>query len=56
MSVYNVAFRGGMPFGSLAVGLLSVRFTAPAVLAVNGVLLSLLGVWFLLVQRRVAAL
>ena len=56
MSVYNVAFRGGMPFGSLAVGLLSVRFTAPVVLAVNGVLLSLLGVWFLLVQRRVAAL
>ena len=56
MSVYNVAFRGGMPFGSLAVGLLSVRFSAPAVLAVNGVLLSLLGLWFLLVQRRVAAL
>jgi predicted MFS family arabinose efflux permease len=56
MSVYNVAFRGGMPFGSLAVGLLSMRFTAPAVLAVNGVLLSLLGLWFLLVQRRVAAL
>jgi hypothetical protein len=38
------------------VGLLSVRFSAPAVLAVNGVLLSLLGLWFLLVQRRVAAL
>jgi predicted MFS family arabinose efflux permease len=56
MSVYNVAFRGGMPFGSLAVGLLSVRFSAPAVLAVNGVLLSLLGLWFLFVQRRVAAL
>jgi predicted MFS family arabinose efflux permease len=56
MSVYNVAFRGGMPFGSLAVGLLSVRFSAPAVLAVNGVLLSILGLWFLLVQRRVAAL
>ncbi|MGA3027615.1 MAG: MFS transporter [Bryobacteraceae bacterium] len=56
MSVYNVAFRGGMPFGSLAVGLLSVRFSAPMVLAVNGALLSLLGAWFLLVQRRVAAL
>ncbi len=56
MSVYNVAFRGGMPFGSLAVGLLSVRYSAPAVLAVNGVLLSVLGLWFLLVQRRVAAL
>ncbi len=56
MSVYNVAFRGGMPFGSLVVGALSIRFAAPAVLAVNGVLLALVGVWFLLVQRRVAAL
>ncbi len=56
MSVYNVAFRGGMPIGSLAVGALSVRFAAPAVLAVNGVLLALVGAWFLLVQRRVAAL
>jgi predicted MFS family arabinose efflux permease len=56
MSVYNVAFRGGMPFGSLAVGLLSVRFSVPTVLAVNGALLSLVGLWFLFVQRRVAAL
>ena len=56
MSVYNVAFRGGMPFGSLVVGLLSVRFSAPTVLAVNGVLLSIVGLWFLFVQRRVAAL
>jgi predicted MFS family arabinose efflux permease len=56
MSVYNVAFRGGMPFGSLLVGALSVRFTAPSVLAVNGALLTLVGLWFLLVQRRVAAL
>ena len=54
MSVYNVAFRGGMPFGSLMVGLLP--FKTPVVLAVNGVLLSILGLWFLFVQRRVAAL
>jgi len=45
-----------MPFGSLAVGLLSVPFKAPTVLAVNGVLLSLVGLWFLFVQRRVASL
>jgi predicted MFS family arabinose efflux permease len=56
MSVYNVAFRGGMPFGSLVTGYLVPIFTAPAVLAVNGVLLAAVGLYFLLVQRKVAAL
>jgi predicted MFS family arabinose efflux permease len=56
MSVYNVAFRGGMPFGSLIVGALVKQFTAPAVLAWNGVLLAILGLYFLLVQRKVATL
>jgi predicted MFS family arabinose efflux permease len=56
MSVYNVAFRGGMPFGSLIVGALVKQFTAPVVLATNGILLSLLGIYFLTVQRKVAAL
>jgi predicted MFS family arabinose efflux permease len=56
MSVYNVAFRGGMPMGNLITGWLVPIFTAPRVLAVNGLLLLLLGVYFLLVQRRVAAL
>ena len=56
MSVYNVAFRGGMPMGNLATGWLVPLFTAPRVLAVNGLLLLLLGVYFLAVQRRVAAL
>jgi predicted MFS family arabinose efflux permease len=56
MSVYNVAFRGGMPIGSLATGWLVPIFSAPHVLAVNGTLLLLLGLYFLLVQRRVAAL
>lgn len=56
MSVYNVAFRGGMPFGSLIVGALIKGFTAPRVLATNGVLLCLLGIYYLTVQRKVAAL
>jgi predicted MFS family arabinose efflux permease len=56
MSVYNVAFRGGMPFGSLATGWLVPVFSAPNVLAVNGLLLLVLALYFLLVQRRVAAL
>ena len=56
MSVYNVAFRGGMPIGSLVTGSLVPVFTAPIVLAVNGVLLSVLGFYYLLVHRRVASL
>ena len=56
MSVYNVAFRGGMPLGSLATGWLVPKYTAPHVLAVNGLLLVAVGCYFLLVQRRVAAL
>jgi len=56
MSVYNVAFRGGMPFGSLIVGALVSKFSAPRVVACNGVMLAVLGLYFLLVQRKVATL
>ena len=56
MSVYNVAFRGGMPFGSLATGVLVPIFTAPAVLGVSGVLLTILGLYFLFVQRKITSL
>jgi predicted MFS family arabinose efflux permease len=56
MSVYNVAFRGGMPFGSLTTGYFVPIFTAPSVLSVNGLVLLSLGLYFLFVQRRVAAL
>ena len=56
MSVYNFAFRGGMPMGNLLSGWLVPIFTAPIVLAFNGLLLVILGLYFLVVQRRVAAL
>ena len=56
MSVYNVAFRGGMPFGSILTGWLVPLLTAPTVLSINGVVLLSLGLYFLLIQRRVAAL
>ena len=56
MSVYNVAFRGGMPIGALITGALIPEFGVPVVLAVNGVLLSCLGLYFLLIQRQVARL
>lgn len=56
MSVYNVAFRGGMPIGSLLTGSLVPVFSAPVVLAFNGLLLIALGMYFLVIHRRVAAL
>jgi predicted MFS family arabinose efflux permease len=56
MSFYNCAFRGGMPMGNLLTGWLVPMFTAPIVLGVNGVALVLVAVYFLVVQRRVAAL
>jgi predicted MFS family arabinose efflux permease len=56
MSVYNCAFRGGMPMGNLVSGWLVPMFTVPVVLGVNGFLLVLVALYFLLVQRRVAAL
>ncbi|MGD1093146.1 MAG: MFS transporter [Bryobacteraceae bacterium] len=56
MSVYNMAFRGGMPVGSLVVGRLIPQFTAPITIACAGSVLSVLGLYYLLVQRRVASL
>ena len=35
ISVYNVAFRGGMPVGSLVVGALVKQFTAPVVISLE---------------------
>ena len=56
MSVYNFAFRGGMPMGNLLSGWLVPLFSAPVVLGVNGLLLVMLALYFLFVQRRLAAL
>ena len=56
MSAYNFAFRGGMPMGNLLSGWLVPMFTAPVVLGVNGLLLALVALYFLIIQRRVAAL
>ncbi|MGD0497221.1 MAG: MFS transporter [Bryobacteraceae bacterium] len=56
MSVYNLAFRGGMTAGNLASGWLVPVFTAPMVVVVNGLLLIALAGYFALTQRRVAAL
>jgi len=56
MSIYMVAFRGGMPLGSLAGGYAATLTSAPTVLTVNGVLLSLAAAWFLLKREGVREL
>ena len=45
MSIYMVAFRGGMPLGSLAAGYAASRTSAPLVLEVNGVLIMCVAVY-----------
>jgi uncharacterized membrane protein YfcA len=47
MSIYMVAFRGGMPLGSLASGYLATFVGAPMVIKVNGVLLVAVAVYLL---------
>ncbi len=56
MSVYNVAFRGGMPLGSLISGLLIKQASAPAIMTGNGVLVVLLATYFLLAGRKLTRL
>jgi predicted MFS family arabinose efflux permease len=43
MSIYMLAFRSGMPLGSLAAGALASAFSAPAVLATDGLLMMAAG-------------
>ncbi len=56
LSVYNVAFRGGMPIGSLLLGKLIPVFTVSLTMAGSGLVLTVLGLYFLLIHRRIAAL
>jgi MFS family permease len=56
MSIYMVAFRGGMPLGSLAGGWIATLTSAPAVLAVNGALITVVAAWFLLKSHGVREL
>src|SRR6202163_3248507 len=47
MSIYMVAFRGGMPIGSLVSGYLATFIGAPTVIGINGVLLVVVALYFL---------
>jgi predicted MFS family arabinose efflux permease len=48
MSIYMLAFRGGMPLGSLASGWAATYISAPRVLEINGALLVLVAIYFLI--------
>jgi len=56
MSLYNFAFRGGMPMGNIVSGWFVPLFSAPVVLGVNGILLIAVALYFFLIQRRIASL
>ena len=56
MSIYMVAFRGGMPLGSLAAGWIASLTSAPLVLGVNGGLIFCVAVYFLLRSHGVREL
>lgn len=56
MSIYLVAFRGGMPLGSLVSGYLASARSAPVVLAFNGIALLAVSVYFLLRTKEIRAL
>jgi len=53
MSIYLVAFRGGMPLGALTTGWLSGHFPIERILAVEGALLALLAFAFMLSPSKV---
>ena len=48
MSIYMLAFRGGMPLGSLASGWLATYIGAPLVIGINGFLLIIVAAYFLI--------
>jgi MFS family permease len=51
VSIYMVALRGGGPLGALVAGALADQFTAPIVMAVNGVLLACISGGMLVFKR-----
>jgi MFS family permease len=48
MSIYMVAFRGGMPLGGLAAGTLASITSAPTALGTGGTLLVVIGIYYLI--------
>jgi predicted MFS family arabinose efflux permease len=53
MSIYMVAFRGGMPLGSLITGLLSKGFPLQRIILIEGILMIILAAGYLLSRSEV---
>ena len=56
VSIYMVAFRGGMPLGSLAAGYSASLSSAPHVLMINGCLVSVVAIYFLVRSHGIRSL
>ena len=56
MSIYLVAFRGGMPIGSLVSGYIASVTSAPTVLALNGLAMLAVSAYFLMKNKEIRAL
>src|SRR5712692_1322154 len=56
VSVYNVAFRGGMPLGNLLTGFLAKAYSPQLALLGNRLALALVGIYFLAWQRQMRSL
>ena len=56
MSIYLLAFRGGMPLGSLVSGYVASLSSAPAVIAINGIALIAASTYFLLKTQEIRGL
>jgi predicted MFS family arabinose efflux permease len=48
MSIFMLAFRGGMPLGNLAAGYVAQRWSISLALAVNGAVLATIALIFIL--------
>jgi MFS family permease len=51
VSIYMVALRGGGPLGGLVAGAFADRFSAPSVMAVNGLVLAFMATWILVFRH-----
>jgi predicted MFS family arabinose efflux permease len=56
LSIYNVAFRGGMPIGSLVTGALIPHFGVQLVVGFYGVVLAAVAIYLVVFQRKLATL
>jgi hypothetical protein len=48
MSIFMLAFRGGMPLGNLIAGVVAERWSISVALGVNGAILALIALAFVL--------